>query len=212
MEEFKEVLLKNKPLFDTIEQIVKQTGERPEGNCMWQDMTTIQREELLPKQYNLWYLGKSASDILEIGFNAGHSCLLFLLANPTSKIVLFDIGIHKYTRPCFEYLSSLFPDRLTLYIGNSHQTVPEFIRNNPTTKFDVMHIDGYHEVNHVRKEIYNVRDSAKATNIVVLDDDDYPALNTLHREFLKNGVIRLVDDKNIQPTTLYAHLICSYIF
>ena len=35
--------------------------------------------------------------ICEIGFNAGHSASLWLLANPTAKVTMFDIWTHEYT-------------------------------------------------------------------------------------------------------------------
>ena len=66
-------------------------------------MTNGQRiPQLFTKQMNLYKSAMEAKNILEIGFNAGHSCLLFLLANPESKITIFDICEHKYAKPCFE--------------------------------------------------------------------------------------------------------------
>ena len=42
--------------------------------------------------------------------------------------------------PCFEFLQELFPNRLTMYKGDSTKTVPLFIKNNPDIKFELIHI------------------------------------------------------------------------
>src|SRR5436190_24077924 len=66
-------------------QIVNQNGGPSsfEGNCMYRNGTFQRMPSLRSKQVNLVALAnrKDVKRILEIGFNAGHSCLLFLLAN-----------------------------------------------------------------------------------------------------------------------------------
>ena len=42
---------------------------------------------------------ESVHTICETGFNAGHSSLIWLLANPTAKVYSFDLGEHDYSRP-----------------------------------------------------------------------------------------------------------------
>ena len=96
---------------------------------------------MIYKQLNLYSLGRTAKNILEIGFNTGHSALLFLISNPESKLTCFDIVSHKYTMPCFEYLNSLFPGRINLIAGDSTITVPEFYKVcSNINKFDLIFI------------------------------------------------------------------------
>lgn len=64
------------------------------------------------KQFNISRLASTRNRILEIGFNAGYSCLLMLLANPECHITLVDLNYHRYVVPCFEYLNAQFPGRL----------------------------------------------------------------------------------------------------
>lgn len=207
MEEFKKIKEQNKFHFDNIKNIVSKYTSQPEGNCFWYHQTLIEAEELHFKQYNLYYLSSISSEIMEIGFNAGHSCLLFLLGNPEAKITIFDICYHQYTIPCFEYLNEHFPNRLEFIIGNSLQTVYDY----KLKKFDLLHIDGYHETTHVLKDIFNSKKIAKPKNIVILDDDQMPDLYELHRTLISNNILEILDDPNITDTKLYKHLVCRYV-
>lgn len=211
MEEYLAVKEKNKHLFDTIKSIVYSFNQAPEGNCMWQNKTTNELDCLLYKQHNLYYLAKSANNILEIGFNAGHSALLFLLANNHSKITLFDICEHPYVETCFRFLNMMFPNRLTLIKGNSLYTVAKYYLENPDKKFDLIHVDGYHDPDHVGVEILNVRNLAHKDTIVILDDDDYEPLHELHCKFINNNLMNIHQDANILETQGYKHVVCNFI-
>ena len=104
---FNSIISKYKYIFDELLNISIDIGESIEGNCFYKHNSFGDvAPELLPKQINIYNLSSQATNILEIGFNAGHSCLLMLLSNSTSKITLFDICEHKYTVPCFMYLKT----------------------------------------------------------------------------------------------------------
>jgi hypothetical protein len=206
MEEFKKIKEQNIIHLENIKKIVNKYTTKPEGNCMWYHETCVEAEELYNKQYNLYYLGSISTEIMEIGFNAGHSCLLMLLGNSNSKITIFDICIHEYTIPCFEYLNEHFPNRLELIKGNSLETVPKY----KLKKFDLLHIDGYHEAYHVIQDIMNSRQIAKQKGIVILDDDWLPWLNKLHRELIDSNILEILNDSNLLETKLYTHLVCRY--
>jgi predicted O-methyltransferase YrrM len=92
------------------------------------------------KQRNLYDLARDAREIIEVGFNAGFSCLLMLIANRESRITVVDINDHAYVVPCFEYLNANFPGRLTLRLGSSHDVLPLLEER----KCDLIHIDGAH--------------------------------------------------------------------
>ena len=140
---------------------------------------------------------------MEIGFNAGHSSLLYLLANPSSKLTIFDICEHKYTLPCFKYLQSVFPNRLEIFPGDSTKTVPEFSINNPNTKFDLIHIDGAHFGSIANKDFYN--SLPLASDIIVWDDTQMKTLNDLLNGYIKKG---LVSEIFMYKTLVYQHRIC----
>jgi len=203
IQEYKEILDQNNHIFKRLEEICVEIGEPVEGNCFFKHETINEKiEELLYKQLNLYSLGRTAKNILEIGFNAGHSALLFLLANPDSKLLCFDIVSHKYTMPCFEYLNSLFPGRLNIIPGDSTITVPEFYKNNITIKFDLIHIDGCHYGEIPKKDLDNCYNLLDNDGILIFDDTQLPNINILLNQNLdKMYEIKLYD------TIIYQHRI-----
>ena len=204
IDDYKNILDNNKNHFDKLYTICKEIGEKVEENCFTQHLNidnTI--NELIYKQLNHFSLGLNATNIMEIGFNAGHSSLLYLLANPNSKLTIFDICEHKYTIPCFKYLQSVFSDRLQIFPGDSTKTVAEFYTNNSNTKFDLIHIDGAHFGDIPNKDFYN---SLKlASDIIVWDDTQIKTLNDLLNGYIKKG---LVSEIFMYKTLVYQHRIC----
>tara|TARA_B100001113_G_scaffold90384_1_gene72333 strand:+ start:1456 stop:3072 length:1617 start_codon:yes stop_codon:yes gene_type:complete len=204
IDDYKSILDNNKKHFDKLYTICKEIGEKVEGNCFTAHLNidnTI--NELIYKQLNHFSLGMNATNIMEIGFNAGHSSLLYLLANPNSKLTIFDICQHKYTLPCFKYLQSVFPDRLQIFPGDSTKTVPEFYTNNSNSKFDLIHIDGAHFGDIPNKDFYN---SLKlASDIIIWDDTQKKTLNDLLNGYIKKG---LVSEIFMYKTLVYQHRIC----
>ena len=92
IDEYKEIIKKNIKIFENLENICKKTGELVEGNCFTEHLNIDNKiDSLLYKQCNHFSLGKMSNKIMEIGFNAGHSSLLYLLANSESKIK-WDLG------------------------------------------------------------------------------------------------------------------------
>lgn len=157
-----------------------------EGNCFCENGNVKNRlTELHAKQLNLFSLGISATNVMEIGFNAGHSALLFLLANETSKVVCFDDCRHSYTWACYYYLRSIFGDRLHLVCGDSRETVPQFHQSSPDTTFDVVHMDGSHDVETVRQDVQNTM--PMMTDVMIMDDTQVPCLNSLVDEYVNDG-------------------------
>ena len=204
IDDYKNILDNNKNHFDKLYTICKEIGEKVEGNCFTQHLNidnTI--NELIYKQLNHFSLGLNATNIMEIGFNAGHSSLLYLLANPNSKLTIFDICEHKYTLPCFKYLQSVFPNRLEIFPGDSTKTVPEFSINNPNTKFDLIHIDGAHFGSIPNKDFYN--SLTLASDIIIWDDTQIKTLNDLLNGYIKKG---LVSEIFMYKTLVYQHRIC----
>jgi predicted O-methyltransferase YrrM len=112
--------------------------------------------------------GTKKIKILEIGFNAGHSSNLFL-NEPNTSVVSFDINEHTYTQYAKIYIDYVYPDRHTLVIGDSTQTIPRY----PDSKFDVIFIDGGHDYNIAKQDLENCRRFAHKDTIVIIDDTIY---------------------------------------
>ncbi len=121
--------------------------------------------ELLKKIVNQ----PNIKNVMEIGFNGGHSANLFLSLNPEIKVTSFDLGEHSYVHDAKEYIDIKYPSRHTLILGDSRLTLPKFIRMN-STKFDLIFIDGGHEFDIALMDITNCQYLAHTETIVIMDD------------------------------------------
>lgn len=156
-------------------------------------------EDSHPKRFNLWSLATRRNHIMEIGFNAGHSSLIMLLANRDALLTIFDLEMHPYTRPCFELLQNFFP-HMRAYYGDSTKTVASFVKDNPNAKFDLIHIDGNHTIEVLEKDYEHAKllsrprslGTRNLDTIVIVDDTLGPI-----GDFVKNkaeiGEITFID-------------------
>ncbi len=129
--------------------------------------------------------------ICEIGFNAGHSLLAMILVNPNAQYVLFDLGVHKYSKVCFNYLKRKFPKiKMEIYWGDSRETLSTYQIKNPRVKFDMIHIDGCH-----KQEVYSVdwKNSLRVSSpgsLLIFDDTDDNKINYFIDTEIGKGVVR----------------------
>ena len=112
-------------------------------------------------------------NVMEIGFNAGHSAEVFLRHNPSLNLTSFDLGCHEYVLTAKEYIDSSFPNRHTLILGDSTITIPKYISDNPEKKFDVFFIDGGHDYHVAKADLQNCLKMASKDSVVIIDDTMY---------------------------------------
>ena len=106
-----------------LEKIIYECKVPLEGNAFyhhqspgrWNEGDKLVRHDMfINKQINLFWCGTlSNKKVCEVGFNAGHSALLLLLAREYSvnlEFLIFDICRHAYTKPCLEYIKKKFDD------------------------------------------------------------------------------------------------------
>lgn len=162
--------------------IINNTRESLEGNIYSYNNTTHYDSKFYQKQYNIYIssIQENVTNAMEIGFNSGFSALLILLSNPKIKLTCVDINSHHYVLPCFKYLKNIFQDRIELITGNSMDVV-----SNLTDTYDLIHIDGCHDVNVARIDIINSRLLANDKCIMIMDDTDYEPLNQLWIEHVE---------------------------
>ena len=157
-----------KPYLDQFENI--------EGNI-------LSCNDYIPKIYNLFTAAREAKSgrVLEIGFNAGFSTIIMLLANPAVHVTAIDICTHPNVKWCANLVQELFPNRLTFIEGDSQRVFPH------TGTYDLVHIDGDHSIEGATCDFRNSLSLRGA--IVILDDTDIPHIAQLWQDAVSKGKI-----------------------
>jgi predicted O-methyltransferase YrrM len=118
--------------------------------------------------------------ICEIGFNGGHSASLWLWANPTAEVVMFDLWEHEASPLGEKFLLSDearslgivdAASRLKIVKGNSLRSVTQFSAENPSTKCDLLSVDGGHSYEVALADIAHMHNLANPRFNTMLVDD-----------------------------------------
>jgi predicted O-methyltransferase YrrM len=135
-----------------LNQEIAATGEGIEGNvCYWHG-TPASAYAIYPpttdqdhvgKRVNLVELARRHQLMLEIGFNAGHSAIICLLANPALHVFAVDLCFHEYAKVAAGYLKQKFGRRFQFWSGDSREVLPRLV-DQPLLRFDLLHVDGGH--------------------------------------------------------------------
>jgi hypothetical protein len=72
------------------------------------------------------------STVCKVGFNAGHSTIGWLIANPSAFVFAFDIGYHDFTAHALDFILVRFPGRALLNTGASIDTIRTWLKLHPT--------------------------------------------------------------------------------
>lgn len=196
---------------ESIKQIILDTKETPEGNIFYPHKTLNLLPVLKNKQANLFWCGKQATTKLcEIGFNAGHSAMVMLLGREEKPLdfTIFDIGEHKYTKPCYNYIKSNFSNVSFEFIeGDSTKTMPKWIASHPELAgtYDVVHLDGGHSEHCIVNDMKNSDILVKKGGIIIIDDTNLRHINERVENMLVSG--KYTEIKDIVKTTQYLHRI-----
>jgi hypothetical protein len=171
--------------------------ETVEGNIFGHhgtDPTTYPRAEFKNKRRNLTLFALTKNNVLEIGFNAGHSALLMLTANPNLVYTAIDLGCNPYVDECYAFLKSVFGGRINLIKGNSLTALPELLEQN--TSFDGYIVDGDHTVEVTYSDLLNITKYAKDGSMLCFDDSEVPELRILVNCFMMEGTLLPIADNN----------------
>lgn len=193
---------------DFVEELNKTVRENlcpkngAEGNIYWaeiddhikspDDHTNETWDNFIEKRQLIHKLAseKHVSDVLEIGFNAGHSTSLWLFSDPDIRVRAIDICNWVYTRKCAEFIKERFPNRFDFFAGDSTVVFPE--QNEHFVNCDLVHVDGCHLTEVCRTDIMNSFQLPHNTNRkVLLDDADAPEIAPLLHDLLEQSVVKV---------------------
>lgn len=200
---------KNMDEIKKISQIIEESEETLEGNCLYLNKSREYNMEKEDLRYNLFNLCKNANNILEVGFNAGHSTLLYFYSNPNISVTSFDICYHRYTQYCANYIKNL-KYNFRLIKGNSLLTLKQFnIKNNH--KIDLIHIDGGHDIRIAKNDIINCKKFASDKTLLIIDDTNNISINSLIEKYINENYLKEVDYQELGLKNNNFHKILRYI-
>ena len=127
-------------------------------------------------------------NILEIGFNAGHSCLSWLLSSDDTKVVGLDIY---YPEQSVGYLRENYTDRFFFVNADSKTLSETDVIEQWENEFDLIFIDGDHSYEAVVRDLKNsVRLNPK---YIVFDDVRHPAHSYIETIIKESEELELVE-------------------
>ena len=103
----------------------------------------------------------------------GHSSLIFLneIKNREGNfMVSFDILQHNHVYYSKLFVDINFPDKHILIGGDSSKTVPTFNHFYPTTKFDLIFVNGDHTERGAYQDIINMKNYAHRDTFLIIDN------------------------------------------
>lgn len=195
-----------------LNEIVKETGEDLEGSCFTYHRTTEWAPPLRNKRINLMAAAARSQRIFELGVNASHSLLLFVMGSkPEAKIETLDIGEHSYVDKTFEYVRSLSPERsLTFQKGDSRDVlVTRVLQKGEKELYDLIHMDGGHAADCVVSDILLLTQILQKGGWLIVDDINDPFIAAQVTRLVRLGLYRPAGGQ--LPTELYQHVLLEKI-
>ncbi len=175
---------------EKLNAIIRATGEQLEGNLFYHhrspEFIDIPDATRRHKRMAFAAFAMAGDRLLEVGFNAGHSALLALTANPRLVYSGIDIGVHRYTRPCFDYLRSVFGARIDLRIGSSEDVLPLYATQRPR-RWQRLHIDGGHKIEIAYRDLVLACRVVGQGGLILLDDVNAKSVRAAGNMLLMEG-------------------------
>jgi len=170
------------------------SGEALEGNyCYFHEQPISERSPPDPrrswKRQVLRAASRAGYRALEIGFNAGHSAVIMLDANPLLHLTSLDVGSHSYTESCANVVSSYFSERFSFRAGRSETQLAN-IDAEAARQFDVIHVDGGHDEATVIHDFGWVVRNASAGCCIIIDDAYVERIDRSISEAVEAGHMR----------------------
>jgi len=176
-----------------LNRIVESTGEKIEGSLFNAHEVTELGDVPFPpfrsKRINFIKYVCTGRTLLEVGFNAGHSALLALSVNKYLRYTGIDIGKYRYTHLSYEYLKSVFGDRIDMHFGDSRELMPP-LRSGA---YDLIHIDGGHGAGVSHADLTSAIKIAKPNSVILFDDAAADYMATVIHYYIMTGHLAETD-------------------
>lgn len=136
--------------------------------------------------------GRQVQTVCEVGFNAGHSAIVWLHGLDT-KLKSFDLFKLPYSNASRTYISEQYADRVEFFHGPSQLTVPNYTRSvvaGTQPLCDVWFIDGDHYRKAPETDLKNALQASSDGAIIIADDctTRFPMVQVAWRHLLQTGV------------------------
>lgn len=133
------------------------------------------------------------TNYLEIGVRQGRSMAMVAAGHPAVHVFGFDLWQQDYAKmsnPGPDFVISQMKEIghvgvLRLITGDSHITVPAFLKSQPNLKFDLITVDGDHSEKGARADLETVLPRLAIGGMLVFDDVAHPAHPNLLRVWRK---------------------------
>ena len=141
-------------------------------------------------------------EVCEVGFNFGHSSLLWLL-EPRVRVRSFDLGEHWYAAAARDYLRSAYGlERLEVIFGDSSATLAafaaEFASESPPAPCALIFVDGGHDYDTALGDILTLRAAARPRaaggHVLLVDDPNHDAVGDAWLAAADLGAVEHVGD------------------
>jgi hypothetical protein len=109
--------------------------------------------------------------ICEIGFNAGHSAVVWL-EGTRARVVEFDLLTLPYSRQARRFVETRYPQRTAFHVGDSHATVPRYaslVGNGTAPACDLWLVDGDHGI-HSKSDFFHALAASHDGTAIIADD------------------------------------------
>lgn len=169
-------------------------------NNMEIDIKKYSTNEIL----NTFSIGAISNNIMQVGFNE-YKILLFLLSNQISRIKIFEFS--NKSAKNYEYLNSVFPDRISIIYGKTNKTIVDYMSND-FGKFDLIHLNNLNNYEIIRLDILNCYYVSNKKTIILYENLQNILLDLIKQEIIvkTRGNDCLLDTNNNQVLLKYNNI------
>ena len=122
------------------------------------------------------------------------------MSNNDISVEVFDICNHGYTMKCFDKVSEWASGRISISPGDSIVSVPKFFEENSKRKFDLIHVDGCHSLEHARADLENVIGGLERGGFIVCDDTQNGGVYREWKYFISDHGLKEITSFDIDST------------